>query len=390
MWRRSALLCFLAAAFFMCRSLAPAGDDEAFALKGAKVLTGGDRNFEDGCVIVKGSKIVSVGPAKSIPEGIRVIDLGCAVLCPGLIDLYTALGAEKDTSEPASALQPAARLVDVFDPSDEDFEQALCAGITSVLIAPSPENVIGGSAACVKTWGDTPGHRVLMTEGPLFMTVAPSCYKRDREPTSRMGALDLLRRTLETAASGGGKNPLADLIRGRVQGFFVAHDRYDIEAGLTLSRDFDIRMVFVGATGADKVLEDLEERPVPMILGPYDFSTAERVLKVPSAVAACACPIAFTAGSPARDPTGLRITASVAVQAGLSREVALKALTSQAAAIGGIAGRVGTLAPGMDADIAVFSGHPVDLSARLLCVYVDGRQAFKACDSCIESRGETK
>ena len=72
------------------------------------------------------------------------------------------------------------------------------------------------------------------------------------------------------------------------------------------------------------------------------------------------------------------MTAALAVQAGLPRDAALAAMTAQAAAAVGIADRVGTLAPGKDADIAVFSGHPVDLGARLLTLYVDGRLAFDA------------
>jgi len=63
------------------------------------------------------------------------------------------------------------------------------------------------------------------------------------------------------------------------------------------------------------------------------------------------------------------------VREGLKRDAALKALTSGAAAIGRLDARVGTLAPGLDADIAVFSRHPLDLDARLLRLFVNGREA---------------
>ena len=70
--------------------------------------------------------------------------------------------------------------------------------------------------------------------------------------------------------------------------------------------------------------------------------------------------------------SALRDQAALAVRHGLPREEALRAVTSRAAALAGAGDRVGTLAPGRDADLVLFDGDPLEPSSRVLLVAVDG------------------
>jgi imidazolonepropionase-like amidohydrolase len=65
------------------------------------------------------------------------------------------------------------------------------------------------------------------------------------------------------------------------------------------------------------------------------------------------------------------------MRAGLSREGALAALTDGPARIYGLEGRIGRIAPGADADLAVWSGDPFTLAAAVEIVLVDGRIAWR-------------
>jgi imidazolonepropionase-like amidohydrolase len=56
---------------------------------------------------------------------------------------------------------------------------------------------------------------------------------------------------------------------------------------------------------------------------------------------------------------------------------ALRTLTADAAAMLGVSDRVGTLAPGKDADFVVVSGDPFALRSRVNAVYVNGEPAFE-------------
>jgi imidazolonepropionase-like amidohydrolase len=68
----------------------------------------------------------------------------------------------------------------------------------------------------------------------------------------------------------------------------------------------------------------------------------------------------------------LRFGAVMCVREGVDAKVAWNALTSDAARIAGVADRVGTLDRGMDADIVLWTGDPLDLGSRVTAVYVDG------------------
>jgi imidazolonepropionase-like amidohydrolase len=62
------------------------------ALKAAHLFDGRSGQLRDGqAVVVQGSRIVSVGPASSIPPGAKVVDLGDATLLPGFIDSHVHL-----------------------------------------------------------------------------------------------------------------------------------------------------------------------------------------------------------------------------------------------------------------------------------------------------------
>ena len=107
------------------------------------MLTGAGRVVEKGIVLIRGGKIEAVGADLAIPPGCPVEDFGGAVIAPGLIDPDTALGAAGLNSEASRALEPDASAEDVFDRFHEDFARALAAGITTVLVTPSPEDVVG-------------------------------------------------------------------------------------------------------------------------------------------------------------------------------------------------------------------------------------------------------
>ena len=59
------------------------------------------------------------------------------------------------------------------------------------------------------------------------------------------------------------------------------------------------------------------------------------------------------------------------------RDAALAALTKTPAGIAGVADRVGSLSPGMDADFLVLSGRPTELSSRILEVFVNGERVYR-------------
>jgi imidazolonepropionase-like amidohydrolase len=85
-------------------------------------------------------------------------------------------------------------------------------------------------------------------------------------------------------------------------------------------------------------------------------------------------PVAFGSG-PAQE---LRITAALAVNAGLPREAAWRGVTGTAGQLLGLPPTLGKLVVGAPADLVVWSESPLDPRGRALRVIVDGKVAYAA------------
>jgi imidazolonepropionase-like amidohydrolase len=69
--------------------------------------------------------------------------------------------------------------------------------------------------------------------------------------------------------------------------------------------------------------------------------------------------------------------ATFAVKEGLDRETALRAVTINPARIVGVADRPGSIEPGKDADLCLWSGDPLDVMNRVERAYVDGQGIYR-------------
>ena len=66
--------------------------------------------------------------------------------------------------------------------------------------------------------------------------------------------------------------------------------------------------------------------------------------------------------------------AAYAISQGMSPEGALRALTSDAARMYAVESRVGLLAPGLDADVLLLDGSPLEVSTSVIRSWVSGRE----------------
>ena len=69
--------------------------------------------------------------------------------------------------------------------------------------------------------------------------------------------------------------------------------------------------------------------------------------------------------------------AALAVRAGLPEDEALRGVTLYAAEHLGLEGRMGSIEPGKDADLAVWDAHPLDARARVVSTWIDGSAAWR-------------
>jgi imidazolonepropionase-like amidohydrolase len=331
-----------------------------------------------GLLVLDGEKIAQLGG--DAPTDLPLDAYPGAVLCPGLIDCLSALGASSGLSERQDAIQPRVNARDAFDRYSRQLGQALTAGVTTFALAPDDRDLIGGQIAIGQTSGPDGRPRLLTDAGPLKLSLSPAAFRPDRDPTSRSGALGLLRETLRGGEPRG--EPLATFAAGKLTGFIAAPSGADVLACLQLAQEFNVRLVPIHTFDAymlGKASLPASRELVPgIVVGPLDITTGQRAAIAPGLFARQGIPVAIAGGLPTAPPDGLRMSAALAARAGLAPAAARRAITAVPAELLGISDRIGKLAAGQQADIVVFSGDPLDLRSRVLVVYVAGRLAYVA------------
>lgn len=332
----------------------------------------------DGLIVIRDGKLAQVGGQP--PAGALVEDFGDAVVCPGLIDVHSALGAMGHLSESQSAIEPSARAADVLDRFHAQLRAALAAGVTTFGLAPDDTNLIGGRIAIAQTSGPDGKPALLSDAGPLKLSLSPQVFASDREPTSRSGALEMLRSTIAKArqargrAGGQAEEALSAFSSGRLSGILSAPSGADVLAALELAREFGLKLALIHETDARLIANEVAAAGLGVIVGPLDLSAAPRQAGAAGVLEQAGVEVAIAGGLPNAPADSLRLSAAVAVRNGLSAGAARRAITSTAAKFLGVGERVGVLQNGRQADLVIFSGDPLDLRSRVLAVYVGGKR----------------
>lgn len=344
------------------RTLQPLAADRALAYRAKTVMIGDGKQIENGTVLVQDGVIHSVGADLAVPEGVRVIELD-GVLTPGLVAShgYEGLGAERtDMTRPAL---PEADIAIGYKPSHEDFEKSLAAGVTSIVLAPAPNVLIPGTTAVVKSSGDV----VVRRPAQLEIVLSDAALNWNEFPTSHAGAMAELDRLFADP-----QGQVARAAAGNLPVLLVVGGRGDIPRALSFAERYRLRGALYGATGAEDLIDPIAKSGLGVVCDPFDVGVKEREMRAVVALAEKGVRLGFGLDAPDYDPTNLRFGAALCVRAGLDRGAAMKALCADAAAIAGVERRVGKLERGLDADMVLWTGDPIELSSSVVAVYVDG------------------
>ncbi len=346
-------------------------------------------------VVVSGGRITSVSPGAggdaNGPSGKdRLIrfDEG-TVLCPGFIDVVSALGVLGTNTARAESLDAALSARTALDPRHEHFAGALEAGYTAALLWPNINNVIAGTTAPVSI-GPRRNASLIADDGPLVFVLGSSALESTREPTSRLGAIDLLRRALAGATGGeagadqsgtdvGGAR-LRRFANGKLPGIVFCESAADVSSALDLFSGIEPLPTLVHTNEAADVASELGDRArgALVVVGPLSPWMSPRTLSGPGELERAGVQVAFGAGLPASPWDSLRTTAALAARYGLSANAARRAMTVNAARAAGLEASRGSIAAGMIADFVLLSGDPLRPDSRVLEVYLGGVRVYDA------------
>jgi imidazolonepropionase-like amidohydrolase len=382
--------------------LLPAPAEAVLQVRARELWSADGKRITDGLLVLEGGRIRSVGSAKNVdPSQPLVVHDG--VLTAGLIACRTQSGSAGELQDDTRSVMSEARAAFAVDLASVDLERALAAGITSLGIAPGPQNLVGGFACVVKTAGG----RVLEPEAALSISLSSGTLGRSttqggflfgaaeegmarpdgrpewsertqrgtREPTSYSGAVAMLRQHFARGEGAFGRAREGDL-----PVTIEAWDRHEVLRAAALAQELGLKGAIRGAplAGDPAVVAALSASGLGVILGPYSIRQTRPSLESVKVLAAAGVPVAFALDGPWNAPEELRITAVRALQAGATKESLWKALTEDAALLSGVPRSIGALAPGRDADFVLWSGDPFDLTCHPSAVYVDGKLAWSA------------
>jgi imidazolonepropionase-like amidohydrolase len=334
------------------------------AFKAGHVFIGDGTSLENGTVLVADGVIAAVGTDVEIPASAVVIEHAGAI-SPGMIALHSKEGVGGELYDETRVTLPDADASFAFQPESHDFYRTCAAGITSVVLVPSSESLIGGQSAVVKTRGGV----VVKRGAQLSLGMSSEALKPNRFPTSYDGALRELERLFTNP-----EGPISKAAAGNLPVLMSVGDRAEIQRALGFAARFGLNGALLGSYWSADLASQIKASGLSVVCTPFDVGEDQRALHSVTALAAAGVRLGFGLDAPERSPESLRLGAAAYVRAGMDKNTARRALTGDAAAIAGVAGRVGSLTPGLDADLVLWSGDPVQLTSSVDAVYIDGKR----------------
>lgn len=373
-----------------------------------RIFTMEGDNIECGYIRTEGKRIKELGSMEDFKEkkGEEIIDAEGAWVLPGLIESHAHIGITEekwgaigdDCNEETNPLTPTLRAIDAVNPMDPAFHDAIKAGITSVMTGPGSANVVGGQFVFMKTQGRCVDHMVI--KSPAAMKVAfgenpKTTYgNQNMLPSTRMGTAALLRKVLFEVVQykrnkEEGRLDKEDfemeswipVLKRQIPMKAHAHRADDILTAIRIAKEYNVDITIDHGTEAHLIVDEIKESRFPVIVG-TDLTSRSKLevqnmdFKTNKIIHEADILFSITTDHPVALIQYLPICAGLAVREGLPIEAALKAITINAAKICRVDDRVGSLKVGKDADIAIFSGNPLETFTTTLYTIIDGEVIY--------------
>ncbi len=400
---RGAALAASALAFI---SFAAVSSAQTIAITGGKVFPVSGPAIENGTVIITNGRITAVGANVAIPSAAQRIDATGKWVTPGLINSATSLGVVEigqvtDTRDARADgkdnIAAAFRVWDGLNPSSVMLAPARKEGVTTFVVLPSG-GLVSGQAAIVDLVEGTTTDMLLRSPVAMVAEVGDAAEAGTRSRGELLGKLrELLddtkfyiahRADFDRAQSRNLSARRVDLeamipvLQGRLPLLVAVDKESDIDATLALGREYGLKLIIGGGAEAWMMAGKLAAAHVPVLTGamnniPSSFSTLGQRQEAAALLNAAGVPIALVGNAGGGDEEAFNVRnikqeAGNSVAYGLSWENALKAVTLWPAQIFGVADRVGSLEPGREANVVMWSGDPFEFTTRAEHVWVRG------------------
>jgi imidazolonepropionase-like amidohydrolase len=393
----------------MTRDRGPIATARVTVIRNATIMTVVNGTIENGSILIRDGKIAAVGPDVQSPRDATVIDASGMYVTPGIIDAHSHIATDA-VNEGSVSVSAMVGIQDVLDPDDIAIYRALAGGVTTINILHGSANPIGGKNAVIKLrWGEDANGLLLDGAPPGIKFALGENTKRDRNPdrypATRMGVQDVIRQAFLGAQRYQREWQAYDAVRERdrrsaipprrdlklqalaeiLEGKRLVHAHSyradEILQLIRLAEEFGFRITtFQHVLEGYKVADEIAAHGA----GASTFSDwwaykVEAYDAIPhnAALMTARGVVASINSDSGEEMRHLNQEAAKAIHwGGLSETEALKLVTLNPAIQLGIADRVGSVEVGKDADLAIFSGHPLSVYGVVEKTLVDGKLYF--------------
>ncbi|RCS30164.1 amidohydrolase [Rhodanobacter denitrificans] len=396
----------------------------------ATIYTGTGERIDDGSVLLRDGKVAAVGKNIEAPAGAVVIDARGKYVMPGLIDVHSHLGvypspaveATANGNEMTNPTTPQVMAEHSVWPQDPGFNTARAGGVTTLEILPGSGNLIGGRSVVLKNVPATTVQGMKFPDAPYGLKMA--CGEnpmrvygsRHQFPSTLMGDVAGYRQAFADAqaydrewkaweakvkAKGAvdagpppkrdlGKETLAEVLDGKIRVQMHCYRADEMAALLDVAHEFGF--------GIAAFHHAVEAYKIPHLLAKADTCAAMWAdwwgfkmeawdgirANIAMVDAGGACAMIHSDDQNGIQRLNQEVAKALAAgrRAGLdiSKEHAVMWMTLNPAKALGLADRIGSLEPGKDADVVIWSADPFSVYARTEKVFLDGAVVFDRDD----------
>ncbi|MDX6500656.1 MAG: hypothetical protein QOG23_3916 [Blastocatellia bacterium] len=363
--------------------------------------------IQNGTVLIRDGVIIAVGAHVAVPAGATRIDATGKVVTPGLINSQTELGViEIDqvketndvTAKGTNNVSAAFRVWDGLNPASATFGPTRNEGITTAIVAPQG-GLVAGQAAVIDL---VSGHATEMIRRAPVAMVAQVDNPTNAGASARGEVISKLRALLDDVkfyqnhradyergasrslnATNADLEALIPVVDGKMPLIIEANRMDEIDAALALARDYYLKIIITGGAEAWLSADRLAAAQVPVLTGamsniPSSFSALNQRQENAGLLRRAGVRVVLIATSGTDvsrfNARNLKYEAGNAVAYGMAHDDALRAVTLTPAEVFGVSDRIGSLQPGREANVVVWSGDPFEFSTRVEHVLIKGRE----------------
>jgi imidazolonepropionase-like amidohydrolase len=357
-------------------------------------------------VLIRDGKIARIGKDLQA-EGARIIDATGMHLTAGIIDEHSHIASDA-TNETGQAITSEVRIEDVINPEDPSIYRQLSGGVTAAHILHGSANPIGGQSVLIKhRWGHSAEEMKIENQPGFLKHALGENVKRNtsRYPNTRMGVDQIIRDAYNRAidynrkwkewnalkpSERAGKipprrdlelDPVVDVLEKR--SYIECHTYVQSEGTMimNLARDYGLKVNSLihfneGYKIADQIKKNDAGASVFSDWWDYKYEVYEGItynaaVLINQGVLTCLHSDDAEMGRRLNQEAG-----KIVKYGGIDEQEALKLVTLNPAKLLHIDDRMGSVKTGKDADLVLWTGHPLSVYSRASKTIIDGTVYF--------------